>query len=97
MDNFDRKLRRFLVDEGYLFPITDAEIERALKEVETMSAHNHDEEFIKQTVGKKLQKRADNLKDEMVKNAILKANIKGLSRGEAKAKLNNIVDEIFGE
>jgi cyanate lyase len=36
MDNFDRKLRRFLVDEGYLFPITDAEIERALKECEAM-------------------------------------------------------------
>lgn len=36
MDNFDRKIRRFLVDEGYLFPITDAEIERALKELEQM-------------------------------------------------------------
>lgn len=36
MDNFDKKLRRFLVDEGYLFPQTDAEIERALKECETM-------------------------------------------------------------
>jgi len=36
MDNFDRKLRRFLVDEGYLFPTTDAEIERALKEFEAM-------------------------------------------------------------
>lgn len=39
MDNFDRKLRRFLVDEGYLFPTTDAEIERSLKELETMNAH----------------------------------------------------------
>lgn len=36
MDNFDRKLRRYLVDEGYLFPTTDAEIERALKESEEM-------------------------------------------------------------
>lgn len=63
-----------------------------------MSAHNHDEEFIKQTVvGKKLQKKADDLKDERLKNAILKANIKGLSRDEAKAKLTNIVDEILEE
>lgn len=62
-----------------------------------MSAHNHDEEFIKQTVGKKLQKKADNLKDEKVKNALLKADISGLTSGEAKAKLKNIVDEIFGE
>lgn len=36
MDNFDKKIRRFLVDEGYLFPQTDAEIERALEECETM-------------------------------------------------------------
>jgi len=36
MDKFDIKLRIFLVDEGYLFPITDAEIERALKESEAM-------------------------------------------------------------
>lgn len=36
MDNFDKKLRWFLVEEGYLFPQTDAEIERALKEVEEM-------------------------------------------------------------
>lgn len=34
MDALDRKIRRFLVDEGYLFPTTDAEIERALKEAE---------------------------------------------------------------
>ena len=63
----------------------------------TMSAHNHDEEFIKQTVGKKLQKKADDLKDEKVKKALLKADISGLTREQAKAKLNNIVDEIHGE
>ena len=34
MDKLDWKIRRFLVDEGYLFPTTDAEIERALKECE---------------------------------------------------------------
>jgi hypothetical protein len=39
MDNFDRKIRRFLVDEGYLFPTSDAEIERALKECEMINAH----------------------------------------------------------
>jgi hypothetical protein len=62
-----------------------------------MSAHNHDEEFIKQTVGKKLQKKADKIKDEKVKIALVKADISGLTREEAKAKLNNIVDEILGE
>ena len=62
-----------------------------------MSAHNHDEEFIKQTVGQILQKKVDDMKDEKVKNALIKADIKGLSRGEAKAKLKNIVDEILEE
>lgn len=62
-----------------------------------MSAHNHDEELIQQTVGKRLQKKADDLKDEKIKNALIEADISGLSRNEAKAKLNNIVDEIFGE
>lgn len=69
-----------------------------------MSAHNHDEEFIKKTirkapqsVGAKLQKKADDLKDEQVRNALLIADLKGISKDEAKAKLNNIVDEIFGE
>lgn len=33
MDTLDHKIRRFLVDEGYLFPITDAEIERTLLEL----------------------------------------------------------------
>lgn len=51
-----------------------------------MSAH-------KQTVGQKLQKKADDLKDEKIKNALIKADIKGLSRDEAKAKLNKIVDD----
>ena len=32
MDDLDRKIRFALVQEGYLFPITDAEIEWALKE-----------------------------------------------------------------
>lgn len=36
MDKLDWKIRRFLVDEGYLFPQTDAEIERAIKECEAM-------------------------------------------------------------
>lgn len=30
------KIRRYLVDAGYLFPTTDAEIERALKEFESI-------------------------------------------------------------
>jgi len=47
MDNFDRKLRRFLVDEGYLFPTTDAEIERALKECEAMQTETDAGEDLK--------------------------------------------------
>lgn len=34
MDNFDKKIRAFLVEQGYLFPVTDSEIEKALKEVD---------------------------------------------------------------
>ena len=97
MDNFDRKLRRFLVDEGYLFPSTDAEIERALKEVE-MSAHDHDEEIMKQfgtKTAKKLQKKADDAADEKIKQKILSTDISGLTRDEAKAKLKNAVDSLF--
>lgn len=65
-----------------------------------MSAHNHDEEIMEQfgtNTGRKLQKKADDLKDERVINALIKANIKGLSRDEEKAKLSNIVDEILEE
>jgi hypothetical protein len=35
MDKLDKKIRRFLVDEGYLFPTADAEIERSLIEAES--------------------------------------------------------------
>lgn len=46
MDNFDKKLRWFLVEEGYLFPQTDAEIERArtslvMKKFDGFSFRNH--------------------------------------------------------
>lgn len=34
MDALDRKIRFALVQDGYLFPVTDAEIEWALKETE---------------------------------------------------------------
>lgn len=33
MDTLDRKIRQHLVDEGYLMPVTDAEIKRAIEEV----------------------------------------------------------------
>lgn len=65
-----------------------------------MSAHNHDEEIIKRfgtKTAKALQQKADDLKDEKVKNALIKADISGLSRDEARAKLKNIVDEILSE
>lgn len=65
-----------------------------------MSAHNHDEDIMKQfgtKTAQRLQKKADDLKDEKVRTALLNADIKGLPRAEAKAKLNNIVDEILGE
>ena len=44
---------------------------------------------------KRLQKKADNLKDERLVTALIKAKTKGLSKDEAKAKLKNIVDEIL--
>lgn len=63
-----------------------------------MSAHNHDEVFIRQTVvGRRLQRKANAAKDERIKNALLKADISGLSKSEAKAKLNNIVNEILND
>lgn len=34
MDKIDRKIRRFLVEEGYLFPVTDEEIEIAQRQLE---------------------------------------------------------------
>ena len=58
---------------------------------------NKQSKSLLQTVGEKLQKKADDLKDERVRTALLNADIKGLSGAEAKAKLNNIVDEILGE
>lgn len=33
MDNIDKKIRRFLVEEGYLFPQTDEEIELAISQL----------------------------------------------------------------
>ena len=54
-----------------------------------MPAHNHDTK-----TGKKLQKKAEELKDEKIINAIIKADIKGLSRDEARAKLNNVIEEV---
>lgn len=39
MDKLDLKIRRLLVDEGYLFPVTDEEIERALQELEEKTVH----------------------------------------------------------
>lgn len=39
MDNLDRKIRRFLVDEGYLLPSTDTEIERSLIEYEAQCVY----------------------------------------------------------
>lgn len=58
-----------------------------------MSTHRNK----KQAAGEQLQKKADDRKDERVKNALLKADISGLSREKAKAKLKNIVDEILDE
>lgn len=34
MDNLDKKIRAFLIDEGYLFPVTDLEIENSIKKLE---------------------------------------------------------------
>lgn len=66
-----------------------------------MSAHKHDEEIIKRNFGntskgKAIQKKVDDQKDEQVRDALLKADIKGLSRDQAKKKLYSIVDSILG-
>jgi len=34
MDNLDKKIRAFLIDEGYIFPVTDVEIEKSVNELE---------------------------------------------------------------
>lgn len=75
----------------------------AKAKIETYTKYRK-QNLIKQTikkpskkVGEKLQKKADDIKDERIITALLNADIKGLARGEAKAKLNNIVDEILGE
>lgn len=65
-----------------------------------MSAHNHDEEIIKQRfgntkTGKRLQKKADAAFDEKLRLAIMKANISGLSRDAARQKLKDTLDSIF--
>lgn len=46
--------------------------------------------------GQNLQQKVDDQKDEQVVAALLKADIKGLSRQAAKKKLNKIVDSILG-
>lgn len=47
----------------------------------------------KQKVGEKLQQKADNLKDEKIREALLKTNIKGLTRQEAFKKLLNAIED----
>lgn len=65
-----------------------------------MSVHNHDEEIMRRfgntPKGQNLQQKVDDQKDEQVVAALLKADIKGLSRQAAKKKLNKIVDSILG-
>ena len=46
------------------------------------------------TTGKRLQQKADDIKDEKIVKALLNADISGLSRDEAKIKLRKIIDRI---
>lgn len=43
-------------------------------------------------MGKRLQKKADEAKDERIRSALLKAVIKGLSREQAQIKLKIVVE-----
>jgi hypothetical protein len=43
-------------------------------------------------MGKRLQKKADEAKDERIRSALLKADIKGLSREQAQIKLKIVVE-----
>lgn len=47
-----------------------------------------------QTVGKMLQKKADEAKDKKIQDSLIAADISGLSREAAKEKLNSIIDKI---
>ena len=67
-----------------------------------MSAHNHDEEIIKQRfgntkTGKRLQKKVDDKKDDALRDAILKTDISGLSKDAAKQKLKTVIDNLYDE
>lgn len=68
-----------------------------LQNKNTMSAHNHDDVLIRQTVGRKLQKKADNAKDDAIRAAILNTDIRGLSKEDAAAKLKNAIDSALGD
>lgn len=65
-----------------------------------MSAHNHDEEIIKQRFGNTktgngLQKKVDDKNDNALRTAILQTDISGLSRDEAKQRLKTVIDNLF--
>ena len=53
--------------------------------------------IIKHNIGKVLQRKADNAKDERLISALIKADLTGLSKDQIIQKLKNIVDEIIEE
>lgn len=70
---------------------------RFLQNKNTMSAHNHDDVLIRQTVGGKLQKKADKAKDELIRVAIFNTEIKGLSKEDAATKLGNAIKDALSD
>lgn len=63
-----------------------------------MSAHNHDEEIIRRMnqdskTAKALRKKADKRLNDTIVDAVLKIDIKGLTKEEALKKLENAIDD----
>lgn len=62
-----------------------------------MSAHNHDEEIMRRfntRRGKILQEKAADELDAKISEAVLNCDISGLTRKEAKAKLDLVISAV---
>lgn len=71
-----------------------------------MSAHNHDDEIIRNMnkdskTAERLRKKVDRIKNSKIVDAVLNCNISGLSKEEARRKLDkaieNSVNELTGD
>lgn len=62
-----------------------------------MSAHNHDEEIMRRfntRTGKSLQEKSDESLDNKIVEAILNCDISGLSKKDARAKLDGVIEGV---